>query len=114
MAGLNDLATWTDWQRVPMLHTQPIGLLYWRERFWAGDQWVYRLMSDAAAALAAPHWFITALGMESCAKAHGRGVEPADAMRPRIAVVGLRAFDMTNLPFDRRVSRVVADTLIAF
>ena len=24
---------WTDWQRVPMLHTQPIGFLYWGERF---------------------------------------------------------------------------------
>jgi hypothetical protein len=36
---------WTDWQRVPMLHAQPIGFLYWRERFWAGDQWVYSLIT---------------------------------------------------------------------
>jgi DNA polymerase III epsilon subunit-like protein len=41
--GSNDRATWTDWQRVPTLHMRPIGFLYWRERFWAGDQWVYSL-----------------------------------------------------------------------
>jgi hypothetical protein len=44
----NDLATWTDWHRVPMLHTRPIGFLYWRERFWAGDQWVYSLITASA------------------------------------------------------------------
>lgn len=33
----NNLATWTDWHPVPMLHREPIGFPYWRER-WLGDQ----------------------------------------------------------------------------
>jgi hypothetical protein len=36
-----------DWQRLPM-HTRPIGFLYWGERFGAGDQWVYSLITPLA------------------------------------------------------------------
>jgi hypothetical protein len=41
----NDLVTWTEWQLVPMRHTEPPVYLYWRERFWVDDQRIYSLIT---------------------------------------------------------------------